>query len=79
MGLWSYIIAHTSQSPVRLITFGTLCVGATWLLGSAFSSMTTGGLDVKQRQLATDEMSVENKVGLYNPNIFKLPLPQYQR
>ncbi|GIL86811.1 hypothetical protein Vretimale_15616 [Volvox reticuliferus] len=61
MGLWGYIISHTSQSPVRLIAFGTFCIGATWLIGSVFSSLTTGSLDVKQRRMAADEMSVENK------------------
>ncbi|PNH03570.1 hypothetical protein TSOC_010360 [Tetrabaena socialis] len=61
--VWGYIIANTSQSPGRLLVFGTLCIGATWVVGSYFAQGTvsqTKALDAKQ-QKAIAEMPYDNR------------------
>lgn len=62
MGLWGYIIAHTQNSPGRLLVFGGLLTAATYVLGSTFAGLTAADVDVKKRKAMMDELPYDNRV-----------------
>ena len=62
MGLWGYIIAQTQTSPARLLVFGGLCCGATYVVGSMFAGLTAADVDVKARQARMNELPYDNRV-----------------